>query len=266
MSLRVTDDSNVVHRGIAGPDPRSYAHRRATYATYAIAALAFLLIASMLMVHLAARAGGAGVSRCEGFAASSSARGAEVTGSGRRIVVIGDSYAAGLGLDDPSRSWPSRLPGRIHVAGYSGSGFSEGASPCQHASFADRARAALSPDVDLVVVEGGLNDVDQSPASITAGFVRLMRIVSGHQVVIVGPPLAPSRAAAVPPVDDLLASLAAAYGAAYIRTSVLGLAYLPDQLHLTPAAHDAFGDFVADEIASSPTAVAARPTAPRAQH
>ena len=59
-----------------------------------------------------------------------------VTGSGERVVVVGDSWSAGLGLDDPVQSWPSRLPGRIHVAGFSGTGFSAHASPCGRVSFA----------------------------------------------------------------------------------------------------------------------------------
>lgn len=163
--------------------------------------------------------------------------------------MIGDSYSAGLGLSAPAESWPSRLSGRIYVAGFSGSGFSGDASPCQNSSFADRARAALSPDVDLVVVEGGLNDVDQSPASITAGFERLMRELSGHRVVLVGPPSATSRAVSVARVDVLLASLAQEYGVGYIQTSGLELPYLADQLHLTPSGHATFGDFVAARIA-----------------
>jgi acyl-CoA thioesterase-1 len=46
-------------------------------------------------------------------------------------------------------------------------------------------------------------------------------------------------------VDGLLSSLAARYDVAYVRTSHLGLPYLSDRLHLTPAGHASFGDFVA---------------------
>ena len=104
-----------------------------------------------------------------------------VTGSGERVVVIGDSWSAGLGLDRPVQSWPSRLSGRIHVAGFSGSGFSAKASPCGRVSFADRAPAALRNGADLVVVEGGLNDFDRSRAEIKAGFARVMRAAAAYR-------------------------------------------------------------------------------------
>ena len=72
-----------------------------------------------------------------------------------------------------------------------------------------------------------------------------MAELEGHPVVVVGPVAAPSRASAVPRVDGLLASLARKYDVAYVRTSHLDLRYLSDRLHLTPAGHAAFGDFVA---------------------
>ena len=115
-------------------------------------------------------------------------------------------------------------------------------------SFADRAPAALRGGADLVVVEGGLNDFDQPPAAIRLGFRRLMTELEGHPVVVVGPVTAPSRASAVPRVDELLATLAKRYDVAYVRTSHLELPYLSDRLHLTPAGHAAFGDFVAASL------------------
>lgn len=213
-----------------------------------MAAFLVLLVVAGLTVH-AARARGAEASRCERFAAASTARAQTDTGSGRRVVVIGDSWSVGLGLADPASGWPSRLPGRVHVAGFSGSGFSRGASPCGDESYAARARPALRGGADLVVVEGGLNDFDQSDRAIRAGFRRLMGALAGHRVVVVGPAEAPSRARAVPRVDALLAGLAAAYHVPYVRTAGLHLPYLPDRLHLTPAGHRAFGDAVAAQVA-----------------
>ncbi len=109
-------------------------------------------------------------------------------------------------------------------------------------------RCALN--ADLVVVEGGLNDFDQSTAAITAGFEELMESLSGHRVVVVGPPSAPARATAVPRVDRLLASLSRSSGVAYVRTTDWSLPYLDDGLHLTPAGHELFGNRVAEAIAS----------------
>ena len=223
---------------------------RGTLRHVVVAALFVALVTALLAVHLATRARGAEESRCDRFAAASVVRAQLVTGSGAPVVVIGDSYSAGLGLSAPGDSWPSRLSGTVHVAGFSGSGFSAGASSCGDVSFAERAAPALRSGADLVVVEGGLNDFDQSEAAIRAGFSRLLDQLRGHRVVIVGPPSAPSRADAVPRVDRLLAELAEQYDAAYVRTSGWTLPYLEDRLHLTPAGHRTFGDNVARAIAA----------------
>lgn len=234
----------AVLRGVAGLNPLDAARRRAA----AVGALFVLVVVATLVVHVAGRAGADG-DRCERFAADSVERAAAVSGSGARVVVIGDSWSAGLGLDRAATSWPSRLAGSVHVAGFSGSGFSRGASTCPGVSFADRAAAALRGGADLVVVEGGLNDVDQPDADIRSGFARLMRTLEGHRVVVVGPAAAPSRAAGVPRVDALLAALSHRYGVAYVRSTGVDLTYLDDRLHLTPAGHQVFGDFVAGRLA-----------------
>lgn len=218
--------------------------------------LAVFALVSVLVVQVASRAGADG-DRCARFGAASTARAAEVTGTGPRVVVIGDSWSAGLGLDRAVGSWPARLPGAVHVAGFSGSGFSAGASACPAVSFADRAPAALRGGADLVVVEGGLNDFDQPDPEIRRGFARLMRAVGDRPVAVVGPATAPSRAARVPHVDAVLAGLARRYDVAYVRTSGLDLPYLDDRLHLTPAGHQAFGDYVARQIAGLVRAVTA---------
>lgn len=50
-------------------------------------------------------------------------------------------------------------------------------------------------------------------------------------------------------VDALLASLATRYDVSYVRMTGLQLPYLDDHLHLMPAGHEAFGDYVAGQIA-----------------
>ncbi len=237
----------MIHRGVAGRIPLRSVRRRQA----GVAVLLVALVVGTLSVYLAERAGGADPSRCERFAADSVQRSREVTGTGARVVVIGDSYSVGLGLRTPAAAWPSRLPGSIHVAGFSGSGFSEDASGCGRVSYADRAPAALAGGADLVVVEGGLNDYDQTDAAIRSGFARLMRELDGHRVVVVGPVSAPSRAYAVPRVDALLARLARRYDVPYVRTSGLALTYLGDRLHPTPAGHRVLGDAVAEALAES---------------
>jgi acyl-CoA thioesterase I len=214
-----------------------------------VGAVVVALLASTLTVLLAVGAIGSRPTRCERFAADSHDRAAAVSGSGTRILVIGDSWSAGLGLDRPADSWPSRLPGRVRVAGFSGSGFAEHASDCPQVAFADRAPRALRRPADLVVVQGGLNDYDQPDADVRAGFVRLMRSLDGQRVVVVGPASAPARARRALHVDLVLAGLAARFGVPYVPTASLDLSYLPDRLHLTPAGHRAFGDYVAHQLA-----------------
>ena len=213
-----------------------------------VAALVCALTASGV---LAARAS-ANHSKCERFAAASVKRAAMVTGSGERVVVIGDSWSSGLGLDRPVHSWPSRLPGRIHVAGFSGTGFSARSSECGRVSFGDRAPDALRGGADLVVVEGGLNDYDHSRAEIKAGFARVMTAAAPYRTVVVGPATAPARAGKMPRVDRLLAHLSQKYGVPYVSTVDLKLPYLDDRLHLTPTGHRLFGDAVAARIALLP--------------
>ena len=215
-----------------------------------------LLLAAFLAFYVADRAG-AGPTRCQQHRADARERAGIVTGEGSHVLVIGDSWSVGLGQDDLARSWPSRLPGEVHVAGFSGSGFSARASTCGRVSFHDRAPTALGTRPQLVVVEGGLNDYDQPAVEITRGFDALMADLAGQRVVIVGPPTAPARAGAVPRVDALLWALSSQYGVPYIRTSDLDLTYLGDRLHLTEDGHRMFGDAVAARISA---ATPARPT------
>lgn len=213
-----------------------------------------LALLATLTVLLSGGATGADAERCARFAVQSQVRERLVSGHGRRVVVIGDSYSVGLGLRDPERSWPSRLPGRVHVYGFSGSGFSRHASACPDVSYAARATRAVHAGADLVVVEGGLNDTDQPAADVRAGFRSLMTELEGKHVLVVGPPAAPARAAGARRVDLLLREECARAGVAYLSMIDRYLPYLDDRLHLTPAGHRAFGSIVADApVGSSAT-------------
>ena len=79
-----------------------------------LAVLVTVLVAATYGV--VSQASGAKPTRCAQFRADSVARAGQVTGNGERVVVIGDSWSAGLGLAPPARSWPSRLPlSLIHI-------------------------------------------------------------------------------------------------------------------------------------------------------
>lgn len=214
-----------------------------------IGALVAGLVAVLAAASIAVLAGRAGADdACARFTRSAEERRELVTGAGADVLVIGDSYSVGLGVK-PAESWPTRLPGRVRVDGFSGSGFSYAASGCPGVDFATRARTAVRDDSRLVVVQGGLNDFDQPVAEIESGFDRLMKEIGDRRVLVVGPPAAPERADAVPMVDAVLARLAEEYGAAYLPMRDLDLPYLPDQLHLTPEGHARFGDVVAEAVA-----------------
>jgi len=185
---------------------------------------------------------------CQRSAAESTARAEVVTGHGRRVVVIGDSYSAGWGLADPARSWPSALPGQVHVDGFSGSGFSAVASSCGAVAYADRAPRAVAARPDVVVVQGGLNDTDQPTAALRDGVRRLLAALRGQDVLVVGPPSAPARARAAARVDLVVAEEAGRARVRYLSVLGLDLEYLEDNLHLTEAGHRAFGRAVARAV------------------
>jgi acyl-CoA thioesterase-1 len=207
-----------------------------------------VLLVGAFTVLLVTRAVSGDVPRCERHAAQSSAREQQVRGTGERVVVIGDSYSVGILIDDPAQAWPSRLDGRVQVHGFSGSGFSTGASPCSGVSFAQRAERADLDDAALVVVQGGLNDFDQPEAAVRDGVRRLLDRVAGHPVVLVGPAAAPSRVEGAARVDALLAEEAERAGVPYVPMGDLDLPYLEDRLHLTAEGHAVFGDAVAARL------------------
>jgi len=206
------------------------------------------LLVGVLTLLVSGGAKGDTAAHCARLTVQSQAREHMVTGHGRRIVIIGDSYSVGLGLRRPEASWPSRLDGRVHVFGFSGSGFSTHASACTEVSYADRAPYALRNGAALVVVEGGLNDYDQPEPAVRRGFRTLMNTLRGRHVVVVGPPDAPSRKAAARRIDAILRQESARAHVRYIPTTGHKLTYLYDDLHLTPAGHRAFGDLVARAI------------------
>ena len=216
-----------------------------------VAALLVAALATVLVVVGITRATGGAPSGCDRARAVSSERQSVDTGVGAPVVVIGDSYSVGVGVD-PFQSWPVRLPGRVHVDGFSGSGFSAGSSPCGDVSYAERAARAVDgrPDA-LVVVEGGLNDHDRTDTEIGAGFMALMRVLDGRDVLVVGPASAPADdlLAEVPRVDATLARLSAAFGVRYLSMLDVDLTYLPDGVHPTAAGQRRFGDVVATEVA-----------------
>lgn len=185
---------------------------------------------------------------CSRFAEESRELAAAPIGSGRSIAVIGDSYAAGLALGDPRSSWASRLPGRVQVFAFSGSGFSPLSSRCQAVDFYERAGAVAALEPEVVVIEGGLNDVGQSEREIRSGFRKVILELQGREVLVVGPALAPSRDQGALRVDRILRQIAEQTRTPYLSMIGKRFDYLPDNLHLTPAGHQEFGELVAKRL------------------
>jgi acyl-CoA thioesterase-1 len=211
----------------------------------ALLALGLVVAAVVVGAWAISREDSAAVATCDRQRADSQERSREDTGSGEPVVVIGDSWTVGFGPEEPDELWPARLPGRVHVEGWSGSGFSAGASPCPQAQYAARAPAAVADRAALVVVQGGINDHDQPTGDIERGAGRLLESLSDHRVVVVGPPRVPALTGAMPRIDAVLERAAARHGATYVSTLDWRLAYVGDGIHLTPAGHREFGERVA---------------------
>ena len=221
---------------------------RGSLTRYVVAVVALALVAVFLGMYAAGRASAVD-RRCGQHRDQSAERARLVTGSGDRVSIVGDSWSVGLGLDDLADSWPSRLPGQVRVAGFSGSGYSASASPCGNQSFAARVTPAVTDGAAVVVVQGGLNDFDRTDAAIERGFRRLMERLATSYVVVLGPAAAPARDDRMPRVEADLERLADEYAVPYVATSDLELDYLDDHLHLTEGGHQEYGDAVAEGIA-----------------
>ncbi|MGH3350253.1 MAG: SGNH/GDSL hydrolase family protein [Nocardioides sp.] len=189
---------------------------------------------------------------CSRFAAESVSRAAVVTGAGQRIVVIGDSWAAGYGLDDPGKSWPAYLDGQVRVSGFAGTGYARSSMErCGPISFGERAADAVRPGADLVVLEGGINDAHREVEEAEKGFRETLDALKGHDVVVLSAPRVSTRAAAIKGVNRMLKRVSAEYGVTYINVFDLELPYQDDKTHLTESGHVQFGETVARRIAES---------------
>ncbi len=189
---------------------------------------------------------------CELIRASVERRGDAPVGSGeRKVVVMGDSYAQGFGLRDPGGSWPTAFAreadATVRVDGFAGSGFT-GSAFCDGEEFGTRAKALGRGDDEVLVIQGGLNDVNADPDLIEAAAVAVVEASDAEAVV--GPPPAPNRDLALTAAtDEALARAAEEAGVVYVSTLDWDdLDYLPDRLHLTPESHAVFGTRVADAL------------------
>lgn len=169
-----------------------------------------------------------------------------------RAAVIGDSWASGYGLDDPTESFAYHLARLekwdVTVSAVSGTGFAtDSGCPNDYAS-----RVDLVPrDAEIVVLEGGLNDVgaveDVRPNAVTT-LTAVRRRAPDATVVVVGPPLMPFRDEQdLRRIDEELAQAADMAGVHYIST-LDWMVETEDELHPTGAAHRAFAQRLRDAL------------------
>ncbi len=216
-------------------------------------------VVPVIVVALAVAAGGAWLWRahqqgeaCEIIRAGVERRPDEAVGTGpRKVVVMGDSYAQGFGLSDQTESWPTAFAAEadatVRVDGFAGSGFT-GSAFCDGEEFGTRAKGLARGDDEVLVIQGGLNDVNADPGLIESAAVAVIETSDAEAVV--GPPPAPNRDLALTAAtDEALARAADESGIVYVSTLAWDdLGYLPDRLHLTPESHGVFGTRVADAL------------------
>lgn len=83
---------------------------------------------------------------------------AEPAGSRGRILVVGTSLTAGLGLDDPDLAYPGRLQEKVDAAGLPFTVVNAGVSGETSAGAASRIDWLMSEPVAVLVLETGAND------------------------------------------------------------------------------------------------------------
>jgi lysophospholipase L1-like esterase len=173
----------------------------------------------------------------------------QFVGSGPPAVVIGDSWADGYGLGF-SKSFPAALARdgwRVHVIPGAGTGY---VAPGACGQPFTRKAASVAPDTELVIVQGGLNDLWQrtQPAAIgravtdTVAQVRA-QAPSARLLVIAPPERIPGASAAS------LAAVAAAVTGTATRAGIQVVAtprltYQADGTHPSAAGQRVLADAI----------------------
>jgi lysophospholipase L1-like esterase len=142
----------------------------------------------------------------------------QVNGTGAPVVVVADSFATGFGLSEPRDAWPLRLARRFDWTArfntLAGSGYVND-GPCGGNTYSHLAR--IPPHTRLVIVEGGLNDLDVPVPQVHDAAVSLFTDLrtQARTVVVVSPTLVPGAPPAA--VRDVAATIADAAHEAHVR-------------------------------------------------
>lgn len=190
---------------------------------------------------------------CEAVTAYLEENGAvQTVGDGpTRVTVLGDSYSAGDGLVTAGGTRDERWVNvyaetagatvtldAVGMTGFVNGGF------CGGQEYTSRA-ATLAAPADMVIVQGGVNDWQASPADVRDAAADLLDAVpDGTPVVVVGPATTPERGA-LPDIDAALEDAAVEHGACYVSALDWDLPMLPDGLHMTAAGHAEYAAHIA---------------------
>lgn len=169
--------------------------------------------------------------------AAAEALDARLPGDAAGVVVVGDSYAAGLGLDQYDDAWPSHLGRDVRVRAASGAGWARGGL-CDRPTLSTLAEGA---EGDVVVLQGGLNDT-LDDAEVAGAALAEVSVDADH-VVVVGPPRTPAFEGEVG-MDAVLRSAADELDATYVSLLHLDLPMQADGMHVTAEGHERIADEV----------------------
>jgi acyl-CoA thioesterase-1 len=120
-----------------------------------------------------------------------------IEASPKSVVVLGDSLAAGYGLD-PSQSFPAKLQEKIDAAGWHDTIVNAGLSGDTTAGGVRRINWLLKQKIDVLVLELGGNDglrgisTESTEANLRTIIERTREKYPGVQVVVVGMQMPPN--------------------------------------------------------------------------
>lgn len=115
-----------------------------------------------------------------------------------RIVVLGDSITAGLGLNDPADAWPARLQQKIDAAGLPFEVVNAGVSGDTTAGGLRRVNWVLAGGADVLVIALGGNDglrgivPQQTEENLTGIIQRARAKVPGLAIIVAGMQMPPN--------------------------------------------------------------------------
>lgn len=183
---------------------------------------------------------------CQMVTALNAARGdrsAPVTTGMGTVVVLGDSYAQGVGLPDPrNQAWPAWY-GRstrttVWVDAVGATGIVSGGY-CGGQSFATRLPEVFTHHPNHVIVQSGLNDLYVKPNVLGAATSQLLAALTATpDVSVVGPTLPPRfDPARVRAADTTMAEATTRAGRRYVSALNWRLPWQHDQVHPTAVGH-----------------------------